>query len=66
MVNTIRDERIELIPTVPYSPQLNYLAECYFSIIKALLANIYIPPNVNDEVIKMVKYKWDLLLKVIL
>ena len=59
VTNTIRDLQIELIPTVPYSPQLNYLAECYFAIIKSLLASIDIPPFVDDDIIEMIKYKWD-------
>ena len=40
---------IEMIPTVRYSPQLNYLVECYFGIIKSLLGNIDIPPVVDEN-----------------
>lgn len=55
----IRHENIELIPTIPYSPQLNYLVECYFGIIKSILANIDIPPVVDDQIIDMIKFRWD-------
>ena len=61
VLNVINDEKIELLPTVPYSPQLNYLAECYFAIAKASLANIDVPPIVDDNVVEMIKYKWDIL-----
>lgn len=61
VLNVINDEKIELLPTVPYSPQINYLAECYFAITKASLANIDVPPIVDDNVVEMIKYKWDIL-----
>lgn len=55
----INNERFELIPTVPYSPQLNYLVECYFGLMKEHISLIDIPPVVDEEIVEMVKYQWD-------
>ena len=48
-----------MIPTVPYSPQLNYLVVCYFGNMTELISFINIPPVVDEEIVEMVKYQWD-------
>ena len=66
VINAINANNVILMPTIPYSPQLNYLAECYFGITKGEIAKMSVPNYIlleskkdSERFLKEIHKKWD-------